>query len=194
MGKSSEFEHLMEQVAAGSEDAIWKLVDEYTPYIIRSVRLTLSPKLRPKVDSQDIAQSLWASLLLGDRELSGLKSPGALIAFLAKAARNKVTSQQRHHHALKRDISREVSAAQHESIRTDGRAPASFYARDPTPSKIVAVREKWDQLVAQASERDRHILRMRVQQRNFGEISAEVQVSEMTARRAIERLVDQLCE
>ena len=195
MGKDSEFEQLMEHVVAGSEEAVWTLVQTYTPYIIRSVRLSLSSKLRPKLDSQDIAQALWLSLLLGDNDLSRMESPEALVAFLSRAAKNKVTSQARRHQSLKRDISKEVPAASHDGPGgADESACAVLYSRDPTPSKLVAVRERWDHLVAKASERDRTILRMRVERHSFEEISGEVQVSQMTARRVIERLVDQLCE
>lgn len=195
MTKPSEFNKLMGQVAAGSEEAVWELVQTYTPYIIRSVRLSLSSKLRPKLDSQDIAQALWFSLLVGDADLSRLKSPRELIAFLARAAKNKVTSQSRRHHAIKRDVSREVSVTKDEKspVRSEN-ASEALYSRDSTPSKIVAVRERWNQLIAQASERDQRIIHMRMDRRSFEDISVEVQVSEMTARRTIERLVDQLSQ
>jgi RNA polymerase sigma factor (sigma-70 family) len=195
MASASEFERLMERVATGSEDAVWELVETYTPYIIRSVRLTLSTRLRPKLDSQDIAQALWCSLLVGDTDFARLKSPGELIAFLARAAKNKVTSQSRRHHAIKRDVLREVSVANNETPEAGRREnPDPLFARDPTPSKIVAVRERWCQLISQASERDQRIVRMRMDRRSFQEISGEVHVSEMTARRTIERMVDQLCQ
>lgn len=191
MGKISEFECLMDQVLAGSEEAVWELAETYTPYIIRSVRLSLSPKLRTKLDSQDIAQALWASLLLDNSGLSNVKSPGGLIAFLSRAARNKVVDQVRRHHAQKNDISREVRV----DFSSGGDAKeATLYAQDPTPSQIFSVREHWDEIVARASERDQRILRSRIEGRSFKDISVEFQVSEMTARRAIESLIDQFCE
>src|SRR5688572_4428906 len=107
MNVPSEFEALMEQAAAGSEDAIWKLAETYTPYVIRSVRVLMSDKLRARFDSQDVAQALWASLLLGESELFSIKSPEALIAFLTRVAKNKVIDQTRQHHAQRRDVSRE---------------------------------------------------------------------------------------
>jgi RNA polymerase sigma factor (sigma-70 family) len=194
MRKVSEFEKLMEQVTAGSEEAVWELVQTYTPYIIRSVRLTLSSKLRRKLDSQDIAQALWLSLLVGNTDLSRMKSPHELIAFLAKAAKNKVVSQTRHHHARKRDVTKEVAANHHGKFNLSDESSAVLFARDPTPSKLIAVRERWDSLIAAASDRDRRIIRMRIERRSFEDISGEVHVSQMTARRAIERIVDQLSQ
>jgi RNA polymerase sigma factor (sigma-70 family) len=185
----------MEQVADGSEEAVWELVQTYTPYIIRSVRLSLSSNLRRKLDSQDVAQALWLSLLVGDVDLSRMETPEALIAFLARAAKNKVVTQIRLHHALKRDVSREIATMSDDGSNPDSDVRASLlYSRDPTPSKVVAVRERWDQLIANASDRDRRIIRMRIERRSFEDISGEVQVSQMTARRAIERFVDQFCK
>jgi len=194
METDSEFERLLRQVAEGSDEAALQLVETYTPFIIRSVRLALSPKLRPKLDSHDIAQALWASLLLGDVDLSRIKTPEALIAFLARAAKNKVASQARRHGAQKRNIDAEVSqdSRMRENRATD--SSVSALDRDPTPSKLIAVRERWNHLLAKASERDQRIVEMRIDRKSFDEISLEVNVSQMTARRVIDRIIDEFCQ
>ena len=197
MPKKTEFERLMEEVSAGSEEAIWQLADAYTPYIIRSVRLSLSPKLRQKLDSQDIAQTLWASLLLGRADLGKLKSPERLIAFLARAARNKVIDRTRQLHTLNYDVSREQrleDVAVRRSTSPRDVAAKPLYSRDATPSKLVSVRERWDSIVSTASKRDRRILELRLQGCSFDDIGNQVQISAMTARRAIEHMVGQLVE
>jgi RNA polymerase sigma factor (sigma-70 family) len=195
MGNESKFKRLMDEVADGSDQAVWELVQTYTPYIIRSVRMSLSAKLRPRLDSHDVAQALWMSLLLGDVDLSRMKTPEALIAFLARAAKNKVVSQARRHQALKRDVTREIAATADFKLSTPGESNASaLYSREPSPSKVIAVREQWDQIISSASDRDRRIIHMRMERRSFEDISSEVNVSQMTARRAIERLVSQLCQ
>jgi len=196
MGQITEFEQLMAGVAAGSEEAVWELAETYTPYIIRAVRLSLPAKLRHRLDSQDIAQTLWASLLLGDTDLAQWKSPTNLIAFLARAAKNKVIDQTRRLNTHKYNVAREEpldsSAPKH--VASQRRPTRHLYARDPTPSKVVSVRERWERIVSRASDRDRRILQMRFEGRNFDDISVEMQVSSMTARRAIERMVGQLTE
>src|SRR5262249_2841714 len=85
MATVSKFDQLMANVAAGSEEAIWELLETYTPFVIRAARLSLPPTVRQKLDSQDIAQTLWASLLLGRTNLAKLESPDRLIAFLCRA-------------------------------------------------------------------------------------------------------------
>jgi RNA polymerase sigma factor (sigma-70 family) len=192
MTSPSEFERLIQEVSSGSEDAIWKLVETYTPFIIRSVRSTLPSRLRPRLDSQDIAQAIWASILLGECDLERLKSPQQLIAFLMKTAKNKVTTQTRRYFSLKRDVSKEVRTDQ-DAVPTRY-SVHSIFSREPSPSQLIATRERWEQLVSNSTERDRRILRMRLDRRSYDEISAEVQVSHMTARRVIERLVEGLCQ
>jgi DNA-directed RNA polymerase specialized sigma24 family protein len=192
----TEFERLIAEVAAGSEDAVWELAETYTPYIIRAVRLSLSPKVRAKLDSQDIAQTLWASLLLGDTDLTRLKSPEVLIAFLARAAKNKVIDKTRQLNTQKYNIAREepMVIPGLEALGSPRQPAKTFHSRDCTPSTLVSVREQWTQILSKASNRDQRIVRMRTEGRTFEEISVEVQVSAMTARRAIERLVEQLTQ
>src|SRR4051812_21328124 len=102
-----EFDQLMADVATGSEEAIWRLAETYTPYIVRAVRASLPPILRSKLDSHDFAQTLWASLLLNHADLTRLKTPDQLVAYLARATRNKVVDKMRHFRTLKHDVRRE---------------------------------------------------------------------------------------
>jgi RNA polymerase sigma-70 factor (ECF subfamily) len=193
MKRITEFERLMHEVSAGSQDAIWELAQTYTPYILRAVRLSLPVKLRRKLDSQDIAQTLWASLLLGETDLSQWQSPENLIAFLARAARNKVIDKARHFSTQKHNVARE-EPLNNPSIGVNGtpRQVTAFHSRDPSPSALISVRERWDHIIASASDRDRQIYQMRREGRDFEDISVELQVSSMTARRAMEKMVGQL--
>src|SRR5262245_16988155 len=113
MMQGAEFDQLMAGVAAGSEEAIWRLAETYTPFIIRAVRQSLPTRLRSKVDSQDFAQTLWASLLLKNADLTRLKTPEQLIAYLVRATKNKVVDKTRHFDALKCDIHREEPLQDH---------------------------------------------------------------------------------
>src|SRR5688572_12640846 len=133
---NSEFESLMAEVANGSEEAIWKLAETYTPYIIRTVRHSLSKRLRQKLDSQDFAQTLWKSLLLQPGDLTRLKTPEQFIAYLAQAARYKVYEKARRFSAKKCDVGREESLDQ--LTAADGTRIKSnadlLISRDPSPS------------------------------------------------------------
>ena len=197
MAMIAEFDRLMAEVAAGSEDAVWQLAETYTPYIIRAVRSSLPRTLRAKLDSQDFAQSLWASLLLRRSDLTRLQTPGQLIAYLAQATRNKVVDKTRHFHTQKHDIAREerlpdhAISLKHTPVRVERSA---LYARDLSPSTSADLREKWNQILSKLSERDRKIFQMRLEGRTFEEISDKLEINQATARRAIQRLIEQLSE
>jgi RNA polymerase sigma factor (sigma-70 family) len=193
-----EFDQLMTGVAAGSEEAVWQLAETYTPYIIRAVRASLPKSVRPKLDSQDFAQILWASILLGGTDLTRLKTSEQLIAFLAKAARNKVIDATRHFlNTQKQDVSRDQAIdelTQHghgRSRLTNNSAPA-LHSSDPTPSEFASVRERWNRILSNASDRDRRILQLRLERHTFESISTQLQIDQATARRAIQRLIEQL--
>jgi RNA polymerase sigma factor (sigma-70 family) len=198
MTQIAEFDRLMADVVAGSEEAVWQLAEIFTPYIIRAVRLSLSPRLRPKLDSQDFAQTLWASLLLKRADLTRLKSPEQLIAYLAQAAKNKVIDKTRHFKTQKHNIDREEENLDDHSTGKDGRksrSPArSLYSREPTPSTSASLRERWNQILSNSSERDRRILTLRLKGCTFDSISGQLQINEATARRAMQRLIEQLSE
>jgi RNA polymerase sigma factor (sigma-70 family) len=189
-----QFSELMERVAAGDQDAIWVLAETYTPYIIRAVRAQLSRRIRPRLDSQDFAQILWASLLLGDVDLRRLTTQEMFIAFLARAAKNKVVDATRHYlRTQSRDVRRERRweeiqfAADHESETKN--APG-LRAREASPSDLAIMRERWDRILSQASERDRQIVQMRLENYSFNQISRQLNVHRTTVRRAMERLLE----
>jgi RNA polymerase sigma factor (sigma-70 family) len=193
MPQIAEFDRLMAEVAAGSDDAVWQLAETYTPYIIRAVRHSLSPRLRQKLDSQDFAQTLWASLLLRPADLSRLKSPQELIAFLAGATRNKVYEKARRFRTQKCDIHREESLDRPSCKAGVSRAQHSqgLYSRDHSPSTTASARDNWDHILSQASVRDREIVQLRRAGYTFETIGEKLQINEQTARRAMRRLLEQ---
>lgn len=198
MTQVAVFDQLMAEVAAGSEEATWQLAETYTPYIIRAVRASLPPKVRQKLDSQDFAQALWASILLKRTDLTRLKTPEQLIAFLARAARNKVIDATRRYLGTQKyDVKRERNlddVAFGRRKRPERTLSGALFARDPTPSEFASLRERWNQVLKRASERDRQILRHRLAGDTFQIISVKLKINQATARRAIQRLIDQLSE
>src|SRR6476620_8936819 len=104
MSELAEFEQLMADVMAGSEEAVYTLAKDYSHHIAWIVRDSLPPQLRSKLDSQDIVQTLWASILLGRTDLTRLKSPNELIAYLARCAKNKLIDKTRHFRNQKRNV------------------------------------------------------------------------------------------
>jgi RNA polymerase sigma factor (sigma-70 family) len=191
----SKFEQLMSEVAHGSEDAVWELAETYTPYILRVLRMGLTSQVRRRVDSQDLAQMLWASVLLRRSELTRMKSPQELIAYLCQTAKNQtLEARRRYLTTQKYDMDRERSlepftSDDEERPEEDVIENRALLSRDPSPSQFASVRERWNNIMETASERDRRILQLRLEGHSYDEISNQLKINEATARRAIERLV-----
>jgi RNA polymerase sigma factor (sigma-70 family) len=192
----SQFSQLMLDVASGSEDAVWQLAETYTPYIIRAVRASLPRSVRLRLDSQDFAQILWASLLLGGTDLTRLETPEQLIAFLARAAKNKVVDATRHYLETQKQDMRREQPLEDVSRTVGGRGMVQAFprARDPSPSEHASMRERWGRALSELSERDRQILQLRLKRYTFAQIGLELTVDEWTARRAMQQLIEKLSE
>jgi RNA polymerase sigma factor (sigma-70 family) len=181
-----DFEMLMSNVASGSEEAVWQLATIYSPHILRVVRRSLSPKLRSKIDSIDIVQTLWASILLRPADMTKFQTPQQLIAFLARATKNKVIDKALHFSAQKYDVSREVDIKD----VLDHDEHQQLHSHDPTPSAVASVRERWQKVIASCSDQERTILSMRKDGGTYAEIGNHLSISCDKARRVIEHLVE----
>jgi DNA-directed RNA polymerase specialized sigma24 family protein len=192
MSDKADFDRLMADVASGSEEAVMQFAETFTPHIIRSVRRCMSPKIRQKLDSDDVVQTLWASLLLHPDNLLRLKTREQMIAFLAKATRNKVAEKAARLRTQKRDVNREERLDEqrlpNEKIRN--RIDFEPRSRELTPSTNVSLREKWRTTMANATERDRQIIALVVQRHTYLEIAEILSIHEQTARRVVERIVN----
>jgi RNA polymerase sigma-70 factor (ECF subfamily) len=178
-----DFAALMQGIREGSEDAAKQLVERYGPHVLRVVRKRLNPKLRSKFDSSDFQQDVWASFFVG---VSGrtFERPEALMAFLAKMARNKVLMAVRQRCQIQKyNVDREHSL--------DGSAACEARDKagpDPTPSQLVVAQEKLDQLLKDHPPRYQRILILLSQGYTQVQISRELGVSERMVRRVIQKL------
>jgi DNA-directed RNA polymerase specialized sigma24 family protein len=108
------------------------------------------------------------------------------MAYLAALARNKVVTEVRKEvHTQKRDMRREIRLdAVHDKDQHE------LASRDPTPSAVAMFRERWDRLVDGQPPHVRRIVELRFAGATYNEIAEELHIHERTARKAIERLVD----
>src|SRR3989442_350218 len=145
----------MADLADGSEDAAWRITELYTPHILRAVRASLPVIIRPKLDSHDFAQSVWASLLLKRGYLSHVRTPEQLIALLASAARNKVIDAYRHYTVAEAFNVRTETPLEAAECPSPAGGPIvhdrGVADRDPTPSQIAMLREQWKRVIDKCS-------------------------------------------
>ena len=179
-----EFRELMERLQGGSEEAARELFERYGPHIIRVVRRRLDKKLRPKFDSADFLQSVWASFFAGRGKKPTFDRPEALVAFLVSLARNKVVDKFRQRvHTQKYNVARERSL----ESSTAGQARA-LAGRQPTPSQVAMANERWEQLLEGQPAHYRQILVLLRQGHTHQQIAAALGLNEKTVRRLLLKL------
>lgn len=192
---SRDFAELMRDLGEGSEDAAWILVERYTPHILRVVRAALPRAIRSKIDSVDIVNTLFGSLLLKRSYLARVEEPGQLLAILTKAARNRVIDEYRKY---TRCASRDINSEEMEFAAVGDTAKGvagdrRLGGREETPSQIVISREKWLRITRSLGDRDRRILSLRMEGATYEGIAREIgDVSQRTVRRVVTEVVDRL--
>ncbi|MGH7199663.1 MAG: RNA polymerase sigma factor [Planctomycetaceae bacterium] len=177
-----EFLQLMDEVRAGSAEAVDRLLERYGPYILTVVRRRLGRTLRSKFDSQDFQQSVWKSFFADLAMYDHLKHPGQLARLLAKIASGKVIDQQKR--LLRTPSNRDHSER---SLDVDGPHQAAL-AAGPTPSTVVSAREQLERLMNNSSALVSKMVRLRADGKTFEEIGRTVGVSERTVRRTFRKL------
>ena len=134
MSEAPAFEELIRRVRAWDPDAAAELVRRYEPAIRRAVRVRLAgARLGNLLDSMDICQSVLRSFFV--RAASSqfdLETPEQVLKLLTAMARNKLASQARKQHSLRRD-NRRASAIGDEGSR--------LVAPGDSPSAAIVVRD-----------------------------------------------------
>lgn len=183
-----EFGALMERVLAGSQTAARELVEGYGHYILYVIRRRLHDQLRSKFDSRDFEQEVWASFFANLPKKQAFQSPEELIGFLTSLARNKVVESVRQRlRAQKYNVIRETPLG-------DAPDAADLPARQPTPSEVAMGREEWDRLLQNQPAAYRCILALLRVGKTLQETARELDVSERTVRRVIDKVAPWLMD
>ncbi|MBT5018471.1 sigma-70 family RNA polymerase sigma factor [bacterium] len=171
----------------GSEDAFRQVVEEFGPYVMRTIRRRLDDRMRSRLDSNDFAQAVWMTVYEHRDRLEDLDSPERLIAFLVTIAKRKVRGEfRRNVQAEKQNVNREVSTNQ-----------GSFVLALPDhnaerASQIVIAAEQWELMTQDEPERYLRILELRRNGATIDEIASATEVNERTVRRVIQRIASKL--
>ena len=130
-------QHLVASAQEGNASALNQLCSVYGERVRRIIRLRLDRKLRPKLDSVDVAQDALMLALEGLQDFS-YKDEGDFLRWLAKIAENRFRDILDKFHAGKRDIHREMPLRQEGRRTEDGFVGAAGPLRTTTPSVIPA--------------------------------------------------------
>lgn len=181
---SKDLDDLIEQIRVGSETASGDFVSRYGTHILRIVRYKLHRSLRPKFDSQDFVQAVWASFFALLPGRPGFDGPDELIAFLSEMARNKVVDAVRQRmQGEKYNVNREQSLDPDYVPSHDG-----LRVRQPTPEEIAIARDEWQHLLHAQPDEYRRILELLRSGHGRQEVARQLGVSEKTIHRVIHKL------
>ena len=170
----------------GSQVAAAEIFQKYIERLTSLARSRLSPKLRSRVDPDDVVQSVYRVFFdrAKDNEFH-LERSGDLWRLLAAITIKKVHSKVEFHQAQKRAFEKDL--AQSADPSSYG-IPMEAVDREPTPDESVALDEELKYVFGQLEPSQREILEMRLQGLSIEEIAEAIQRSDRTVRRALEQV------
>ena len=106
--RDEDIRGFLARIRAGDEDAARELLTRYEAEVRLVVRRQLPRLLRSRFDSLDFLQSVWGSFFRRVRSRDGaateFEDSRHLVAFLARAAKNKVIDEYRRAASQKQEI------------------------------------------------------------------------------------------
>jgi RNA polymerase sigma-70 factor (ECF subfamily) len=182
-GDKSDISSVLARVHDGDEAAARELLRRYEAEVRLVVRRQLPRLLRSRFDSLDFLQSVWGSFFR--RMRSGpaeFEDSRHLVAFLARAAKNKVIDEYRRAASRKQDMHRE------EPLWTEGSRPKEVAADIDTPSELAQAREVFVRLRELLPAERRTILELKAEGLSSRDIGERLGISERTVQRVLEDL------
>jgi RNA polymerase sigma-70 factor (ECF subfamily) len=176
-------DHWIARLNEGDAQAVEHVLRACEPYLRIAVRRRLSQRLRAKVDSMDIVQSVFANVLHGFRN-GGWRFAGApqLLAFLRRIAWRRLANRYQEH---RNGPNREQSLFE--------TAPRNLLPADsPRPSEVAQGREFWERVLQACPPAHREVVRLRAKGFRIGEIAARTGLHEGSVRRILYELARRL--
>src|SRR5436190_4901553 len=165
------------RIQSGDEAAARELLSRYEAEVRLVVRRQLPRLLRSRFDSLDFLQSVWGSFFHRVRHAPGpaeFEDSRHLVAFLARAAKNKVIDEYRRAASLKQDMHRE------EPLWGEGRRPKELADPIDSPSELAQAREFFGKLRELLPEERRAILELKADGLSSKDIGDRLGISERT--------------
>jgi RNA polymerase sigma-70 factor (ECF subfamily) len=171
---------LVRRIREGDQAGVAEFVMIYEPYIRSAVRMRMrDARLRRVFDSADVCQSVLASFFaraaLGQFELD---SSEELIKLLNVMARNKVASQARKPHVVRRD---------ERPVDDEALDSGAF-----EPSRHVIGRDLLEAFHARLSDDERWLSDQRIGGRRWDEIATEVGAQPDALRKKLQRALNRV--
>jgi RNA polymerase sigma factor (sigma-70 family) len=173
----------LKRIQAGDEGAARELLQRFEAEVRLVVRRQLPRLLRSRFDSLDFLQSVWGSFFRRMRQApTDFEDSRHLVAFLARAAKNKVIDEYRRSASRKHDMHRE------EPLWGEGRRAREVADSIDSPSEIAQAHEAYGRLQELVPEEKRSILEMKAEGLSSKDIGERLGISERTVQRVLEDL------
>ena len=181
---ADDLPRFLARIRAGDDEAARELLTRYEPEVRLVVRRQLPKLLRSRFDSLDFLQSVWGSFFRRVRSApTDFEDGRHLVAFLAKAAKNKVIDEYRRAASQKQDMRREESLA-----GPDGGRAGELPDGGDSPGELAEAREAFLRLREMLPEGRHAILDLKAKGLSSREVGAKLGLSERTVQRVIEDL------
>ncbi len=183
-----EFDGLLHRVRAGDEGALTQLVESYAGVVHRAARTMLGPGMRSQLDTLDLVQSVYRTLLIGLRDNKfDISSPDKLVALTLTLLRRKVARQWR-------TIKREPVLGQVSADDLEPEVLKVLGSTDADPAETVSFNDEVSTLLGQLDDIDRRLLELRLQGYTTKDAAAELGVDAGFLRVRLGRLRKRLRE
>jgi RNA polymerase sigma-70 factor (ECF subfamily) len=183
MPQSASFDDVISRLHKGDKDAAAELFRHFAGRLVALARSRLSPRVRGKVDPEDVLQSVFRSFFVREAENQfELKDWDSLWSLLVRITLRKCGREIAASRADCRDVRRETSLAVGDD---DSCRRWEAVARDPTPQEAAILTETLEGLMHGLDEGHRRILALRLQGYTILEISREVERTERTVQRVL---------
>jgi RNA polymerase sigma-70 factor (ECF subfamily) len=181
--EETSIEQWIGRLNAGDISAVERVFSAYEPYLRIVIRRQLSRRLRVKVDSQDIVQSVFADMVSGVRKGTWrTANRGQLLALLRQIARRRIADRYQQH---RRSIERELPL--------DDASPGSLpTSSEPRASEVARGNELWDRMMLACPADHHEIVKLRLHGLRIGEIAERTGLHEGSVRRILYELARRL--
>lgn len=191
MSQEDSFAEWMRRLRAGDEEAAAQIVQRFTQRLVAVVRRRTKDWLRPKMDPEDVTQSVYRSFFCrhAQGEFADLRDWSSLWHLLAHITLRKCGHRIRYYQAARRNVRRETAPRFSTEDESKG---WEQIAREPTPEEAAMLVETLEKLISELPSHERHILELSLQGQTVVEISAQVGYTERTVQRVLERVRKEL--
>jgi len=180
---STSLDLLLEKLCSGDAAAAEQVFLAYEPYLRKVVRRQLPPRLRAKLDSVDVLQSIWPDVLQGFRSAGWRFADAAhLRACLVKATQHRFIDRIRQHE----------KAAKLEKPRACTDPEQLHPAKQPRPSETVQADELWQRMLTLCPPAHHKVLELKRQGLTLVEIARRTGLHEGSVRRILRQLAREM--